>query len=91
MKDNLNFIPLLEAVVSYIDEGVIIADGRGNVLYQNPAAGALLGLSGNEPIRHLNEIGKVRLRKPCSRRPSTVAKWMRQASPAAISSVSRNA
>lgn len=63
MKDNLNLIPLLEAVVSYIDEGVIIADGRGKVLYQNPAAGTLLGLPGNEPIRHLNEIGKFRLQK----------------------------
>ena len=33
---------LLEAVVSFIDEGVIVADLGGTILYHNPAAGALL-------------------------------------------------
>ena len=48
-------IPMLEAVVSYIDEGVIIADQRGEVIYQNPAADELLGFE-HAPIEHLNDI-----------------------------------
>ena len=63
MSENLNIVPLLEAVVSYIDEGVIIADPRGQVLYQNPSAGRLLGLPGNEPVERLNDIGRFNLQK----------------------------
>ncbi len=63
MSDPLNIVPLLEAVVSYIDEGVLIADGRGQVLYQNPSAGRLLGLPGNEPIERLNDIGRFNLQR----------------------------
>lgn len=50
----------MEAVVSYIDEGVFIADHKGNVIYQNPAAGELLG-SPNEPITKLRDIGDFNL------------------------------
>jgi len=35
-------IPMLEAVVSYIDEGIIIADKQGKIVYINPAASRLL-------------------------------------------------
>ncbi len=63
MSDSVHFAPLLEAVVSYIDEGVIIADPRGHVIYQNPAAGHLLGLPGNEPVERLNDIGRFNLQR----------------------------
>ncbi len=63
MSDSASLVPLLEAVVSYIDEGVIIAEPRGQVLYQNPAAGRLLGLPGNEPVERLNDIGRFNLQK----------------------------
>ncbi|MCG6886555.1 MAG: sigma 54-interacting transcriptional regulator [Proteobacteria bacterium] len=63
MREESGFMPLLEAVVSYIDEGVIIADQKGQVVYQNPSAGRLLGLPGNEPIRRLNDIGKFNLQR----------------------------
>jgi len=56
-------IPLLEAVVSYIDEGVVIADQKGIVLYQNPAAGSLLGMAGNEPIQRLKDISGFNLQR----------------------------
>ena len=49
--------PLLEAIVAFMEEGVIIADGQGRVLYQNPAAGEMLGARSNEPIRELGRIG----------------------------------
>lgn len=58
----LNLIPLMEAVVSYIDEGVFIADHKGHVIYQNPAAGELLG-SPDEPITKLRDIGDFNLHR----------------------------
>ena len=47
---------LLEAVVSFIDEGVIVANLGGTILYHNPAAGALLGQAGNEPLKSLHDV-----------------------------------
>lgn len=55
-------VPMLEAVVSYIDEGVIIADKMGKVVYQNPAAGKLFGHE-HEPIQHLSDIGRFNLKR----------------------------
>ncbi|MCB1521699.1 MAG: sigma 54-interacting transcriptional regulator [Hyphomicrobiaceae bacterium] len=50
------FRALLEAVVSFIDEGVIVATLDGRVLYHNPAAGELLGAAGNQPIKSLQSV-----------------------------------
>lgn len=61
MKEK-NLTPVLEAIVSYIDEGVIIADPTGNVIYQNPSAMELFGLS-NKPVTHLRDIGDFNLQK----------------------------
>ena len=61
MKEK-NLTPVLEATVSYIDEGVIIADPTGNVIYQNPSAMELFGMN-NEPVTHLREIGDFNLQK----------------------------
>ena len=52
-KDKIVF--LLEAIVAFIDEGVIVAEHDGRVLYHNPAASEMLGLPGNEPIGSLND------------------------------------
>ena len=54
--------PVLEAIVSYIDEGVIIATPTGDVIYQNPSAMELFGMN-NEPVTHLREIGDFNLQK----------------------------
>ena len=62
MIDEKGLLPILEAVVSYIDEGVIIADPKGNVIYQNPAAMELFGME-NEPVTRLREIGDFNLQK----------------------------
>lgn len=61
MNEN-NLIPVLEAIVSYIDEGVIIANQSGKVIYQNPSAMELLGMN-NKPITHLHDIGNFNLQK----------------------------
>lgn len=61
MNEN-NLTPVLEALVSYIDEGVIIADPAGIVIYQNPSAMQLFGLN-NEPVTRLREIGDFNLQK----------------------------
>ena len=60
--DENTLTPVLEAIVSYIDEGVIIADPVGNVIYQNPSAMELLGMH-NKPITHLHDIGNFNLQK----------------------------
>lgn len=52
----------MEAVVSYINEGVFIADHKGNVIYQNPAACELLGSEG-EPITKLRDLGDFNLHR----------------------------
>jgi len=57
-----NLTPVLEAIVSYIDEGVIIATPTGDVIYQNPSAMELFGMN-NEPVTHLREIGDFNLQK----------------------------
>jgi transcriptional regulator with PAS, ATPase and Fis domain len=58
----MNLAPLMEAVVAYIDEGVFIADTKGQVIYQNPAAGQLLG-SPDAPITKLRDIADFNLQR----------------------------
>ncbi len=51
-----NIRPVLERIVSFIDEGVIIASARGRVLYHNPSSIELLNLPGDNPIEALNNL-----------------------------------
>jgi len=62
MTSETPLLPMLEAVVSYIDEGVIIADKQGNVVYQNPAAGELFSHE-QEPIERLSDIGRFNFQR----------------------------
>ncbi len=61
MQSLTDFYPLLEAIVSFMDEGVVIADTDGRVIYQNPAIGDMLGVPVGEPIRKLSRIGNIDL------------------------------
>lgn len=63
MKQANNLIPMLEAVISFIDEGVIITTRKGQVMYQNPAAGIQLNLPGNKPLQHINELGEFNFQR----------------------------
>lgn len=42
MQDFSGIVPLLEAIVSHLDEGVMITDRSGNILFMNPAAKTIL-------------------------------------------------
>jgi transcriptional regulator with GAF, ATPase, and Fis domain len=65
---------LLEAVVSFIDEGVIVADLGGTILYHNPAAGALLGQPGNEPLTSLHDVLGIERERSIEAAISTAAR-----------------
>jgi PAS domain S-box-containing protein len=56
-----SLLPLLEAVVSYIDDGVVVADDRGRVLYLNPSACELLAVPPNKAVRRLSDVTCVDL------------------------------
>ena len=61
MLDMDNLLPLLEVIVSFIDEGVVIADDQANVYYMNPSAYELLAVPANHPVRRLDDITVVAL------------------------------
>ena len=58
-----DLLPVLEAVVSHIDEGVLIAEQNGRVVYANPAVARLLCLPAGESVRQLRRIGPVNVQK----------------------------
>ncbi|MDH5472950.1 MAG: sigma 54-interacting transcriptional regulator [Gammaproteobacteria bacterium] len=60
---DFDFAPLLENIVSFLDEGIMVTDTQGNVLYHNPAVCKLLGLDTDKPIRKLHDIGKFNLQR----------------------------
>jgi transcriptional regulator with PAS, ATPase and Fis domain len=66
-KSELNavkqMLPVLEAVVSHIDEGVIFADHNGKVLYHNPAAPRLLALPDVNTLHDIKQLGAINLHK----------------------------
>ncbi len=63
MKDFDDFNLILESIVSFIDEGIIIAQPNGDVLYHNPSAYQLLGLPANIPITSINHLNTINLKK----------------------------
>jgi len=54
---------MLEAVISAIDEGVLICDKQGNVLYQNPAARKFLNINNGKEIQKIQTIGEFNLQR----------------------------
>lgn len=56
-------LPVVEAVVKHIDEGVIVSDSNGQVLYYNAAATRLLSLPDMEPLENIKQLGSVNLQK----------------------------
>ncbi len=72
-----NMVPLIEAVVSFMNEGVIIATEDGEVLYQNPAACEMLGMAVNEPISRLDQIGNFDLQSELQCAARSIGEWPR--------------
>jgi len=62
-QNSFDFTPLAKTVVQYIDEGIIVADQLGKVLYYNPAVRKLLDLKEDLTLDKLNDIGKFNLQK----------------------------
>jgi len=62
-SNEFDFAPLLENIVSFLDEGIMVTDNLGNVLYHNPAVRSLLGIDPNKPIKKMHDIGKFNLQK----------------------------
>jgi len=56
-------LPILEAVVSHIDEGVIFTDANGRIVYHNPAANTLLGVPPETRLKELKRVGSLNLQK----------------------------
>lgn len=56
-------LPMLEAVITAIDEGVLICDKQGNVLYQNPAARKLLSVRDEHNLDKIHKIGNFNLQR----------------------------
>jgi transcriptional regulator with PAS, ATPase and Fis domain len=61
--DSFDFTPFAETVVEYIDEGIMVADHLGKVLYYNPAVKKILDIEQNMDLLKLNDIGKFNLQK----------------------------
>ncbi len=80
-KHIVDMAPLLEAIVAFMDEGIIIADEEGDVLYQNPAAGEMLGIKPNEPIREINKLGDFNLERALITASGTITKGNSKSSP----------
>ena len=57
MAKNDALFPMLEAVIATIDEGVIISDKNGDVIYSNPAALRLLNLKPTAELKKIQNIG----------------------------------
>jgi len=76
MKALEQFIPLIDAVISHIHEGVILTDYKGKILFHNLAADELLGLP------ELDSIGDIQT--------STGIDWHKPLSTAANSAMSVN-
>jgi PAS domain S-box-containing protein len=58
-----NFAPIFENIVSFLDEGIMVTDNMGNVLYHNPAVRKLLGTDSSKSIKKINDISKFNLQR----------------------------
>lgn len=63
MSKNDALFPMLEAVITTIDEGVIICDKNGDVLYCNPAALRLLNQKPNAELKKIQMLGEFNFQR----------------------------
>jgi len=62
-KKDFEFAPIAKTVAQYIDEGIMVTDSVGHVLYYNPAVLKQLGLDDDLIIEKISDIGKFNLQK----------------------------
>lgn len=58
-----NVFSVIESIVAHVDEGIIIADIHGKVLYSNPAVRELLGLPATQKLDEFRKLGGINLQK----------------------------
>ncbi len=63
MKELSNILPLLEAIITYIDNGVIIFGQNEKIYYINPSARKLLNIPAHEKISSLSDIAEPEIQK----------------------------
>lgn len=61
MFNHVDYVPLLNNIISNIDEGVLVTDTQGNVLFHNPALIRLLRLEEDKPINKIKDINTINL------------------------------
>ena len=61
MFDNVDYVPLLNKIISNVDEGVLVTDTHGNILFHNPALIRLLRLEEDKPINKIKDINTINL------------------------------
>ena len=59
MQDLSSILPLLEAIVSHIDDGVLITDRSGTILFVNPSAKTFLTNERKQNTTHIKNISNV--------------------------------
>ncbi|RDH84111.1 MAG: Fis family transcriptional regulator [endosymbiont of Galathealinum brachiosum] len=62
-QNKFDFAPLAKTVIQYIDEGIIVADQLGKILFYNNAVKKLLDIKEDTELEKLNDIGKFNLQK----------------------------
>jgi len=84
-KQNTNqreqLFPMLDAVISIIDEGVIISDKNGDVLFHNPAAMKLLNLNVDTNIKKIQHLGELNLQRELFTQVDDMENFERQHTP----------
>jgi len=63
MSQLKNLLPVIESVVNHIDEGVIVAEQSGKLLFHNPAAIHLLAIDETRPLESIKKLGTLNLQK----------------------------
>jgi PAS domain S-box-containing protein len=60
IEDPLVFRQVMETLIEQVDDGVLVADAGGRVLYHNAAARALFGLAPGAELHELRQLGAFR-------------------------------
>ena len=59
MQDLSSILPLLEAIVSHIDDGILITDRSGSVLFLNPSAKTFLSNGKKQSTTQIKNISNI--------------------------------
>jgi len=58
-----HYLSTVEEIVAHIDEGVIIAEQNGTILFANPSVYEILGVVPDRPLKEIRRLGEINLQK----------------------------